>query len=89
MGRLTAMETFVRVVETGSFSSASRYLGIGQSAVSKAAPPELTSEVDRQTSAKSGRSQSDLGCPITDVRYLPGARVYRSLAFLIVSALTG
>lgn len=35
MGRLTAMETFVHVVETGSFSAAAKRLGIGQPAVSK------------------------------------------------------
>ena len=36
MNRLAGMETFVRVVETGSFSAAARQLGIGQPAVSKA-----------------------------------------------------
>jgi len=36
MDRLAAMETFVRVVETGSFSIAARGLGLGQPAVSKA-----------------------------------------------------
>ena len=35
MDRLTAMETFVRVVETGSFSAAARTLNVGQPAVSK------------------------------------------------------
>lgn len=35
MDRLAAMETFVRVVETGSFSAAARVLNIGQPAVSK------------------------------------------------------
>jgi DNA-binding transcriptional LysR family regulator len=35
MNRLAAMETFVRVVETGSFSAAARQLRIGQPAVSK------------------------------------------------------
>lgn len=35
MDRLTAMETFASVVETGSFSAAARKLGIGQPAVSK------------------------------------------------------
>src|SRR6201995_526098 len=34
--RLSAMEAFVRVVETGSFSGAARQLRIGQPAVSKA-----------------------------------------------------
>jgi DNA-binding transcriptional LysR family regulator len=33
--RLASMETFVRVVETGSFSSAARHLHVGQPAVSK------------------------------------------------------
>jgi len=33
--RLNAMETFVRVVETGSFSAAARTLNLGQPAVSK------------------------------------------------------
>ncbi len=36
MDRLSAMETFVRVVDTGSFSEAARQLRIGQPAVSKA-----------------------------------------------------
>src|SRR5258706_259915 len=36
MDRLTAMEVFVRVVETGSFSGAARQLRVGQPAVSKA-----------------------------------------------------
>ncbi len=36
MDRLASMETFVRVVEAGSFSAASRSLGVGQPAVSKA-----------------------------------------------------
>lgn len=35
MDRLAAMETFVCVVETGSFSAAARLLNIGQPAVSK------------------------------------------------------
>jgi DNA-binding transcriptional LysR family regulator len=35
MDRLAAMETFVRVVETGSFSAAARSLNVGQQAVSK------------------------------------------------------
>ncbi|UGY13275.1 LysR family transcriptional regulator [Bradyrhizobium septentrionale] len=35
MDRLAAMETFVRVIETGSFSGAARQLRIGQPAVSK------------------------------------------------------
>ncbi|WP_029606405.1 LysR family transcriptional regulator [Kozakia baliensis] len=35
MDRYQAMATFIRVVETGSFSSAARQLGVGQPAVSK------------------------------------------------------
>ncbi len=35
MDRLLAMATFVRVVDTGSFSAAARHLGVGQPAVSK------------------------------------------------------
>lgn len=35
MDRLQAMATYVRVVETGSFSAAARQLGVGQPAVSK------------------------------------------------------
>src|SRR5258707_8670899 len=35
MDRLTSMETFIRVVETGSFSGAARQLRVGQPAVSK------------------------------------------------------
>jgi DNA-binding transcriptional LysR family regulator len=36
MDRLAAMETFVRVIEAGSFSGAAKQLHIGQPAVSKA-----------------------------------------------------
>lgn len=36
MDRFQAMETFVRVVEAGSFSAAARGMGVGQPAVSKA-----------------------------------------------------
>ena len=36
MNRLSTMEVFVRVIETGSFSGAARVLRIGQPAVSKA-----------------------------------------------------
>lgn len=35
MDRLAVMETFIRVVETGSFSAAARHLNVGQPAVSK------------------------------------------------------
>src|SRR5207245_4678836 len=35
MDRLVAMETFVRVIEAGSFSSAAKQLRVGQPAVSK------------------------------------------------------
>jgi DNA-binding transcriptional LysR family regulator len=35
MDRLQAMAAFVRVVETGSFSGAARYIGVGQPAISK------------------------------------------------------
>jgi DNA-binding transcriptional LysR family regulator len=35
MDRLTAMQTFVRVVETGSFSAAAQRMNVGQPAVSK------------------------------------------------------
>ncbi len=35
MDRLAAMETFVRVVDTGSFSGAARHLRLGQPAISK------------------------------------------------------
>jgi DNA-binding transcriptional LysR family regulator len=35
MDRLTLMEIFVRVLESGSFSAAARHLNVGQSAVSK------------------------------------------------------
>jgi DNA-binding transcriptional LysR family regulator len=35
MDRLTAMETFVRVIEAGSFSVAAKQLRVGQPTVSK------------------------------------------------------
>ncbi|MNS82883.1 HTH-type transcriptional regulator DmlR [compost metagenome] len=36
MDRLTAIETFIKVIETGSFSTAARSMGVGQPTVSKA-----------------------------------------------------
>ncbi len=36
MDRLAALEIFVRVVDSGSFSAVARHQGIGQPAVSKA-----------------------------------------------------
>lgn len=36
VNRLAAMEAFVRVIDTGSFSSAARQLHVGQPAISKA-----------------------------------------------------
>jgi DNA-binding transcriptional LysR family regulator len=36
MDRHLAMETFVRVIDTGSFSNAARQMQVGQPAVSKA-----------------------------------------------------
>jgi hypothetical protein len=39
MDRLAALEMFVRVVDTGSFSAVARSQEIGQPAVSKAGPP--------------------------------------------------
>src|ERR1700761_1714539 len=36
MNRLAAMEAFVRVIDTGSFSAAARQLRVGQPAISKA-----------------------------------------------------
>ena len=53
MDRLDAMRVFVRVVERGSFSAASRELGIGQPAVSKqisALEEELGAHLIRRTS---------------------------------------
>jgi DNA-binding transcriptional LysR family regulator len=35
MNRLAVMETFIRVVETGSFSTAAKHLNVGQPAISK------------------------------------------------------
>ena len=35
MDRLAAMQTFVKVIETGSFSAAARQLRLGQPAISK------------------------------------------------------
>lgn len=35
MDRLAAMETFVRIIEAGSFSGAAKQLHVGQPAVSK------------------------------------------------------
>src|ERR1700722_3019878 len=35
MDRMAVMETYIRVLESGSFSTAARHLNVGQSAVSK------------------------------------------------------
>ena len=46
MDRMTAMEAFVLVVDTGSFSAAARRLNVGQPAVSK-----LVAQLDRHSLA--------------------------------------
>jgi hypothetical protein len=43
VNRLAAMEAFIRVVDTGSFSGAARLLRVGQPAVSKAIARPLMS----------------------------------------------
>ena len=61
MDRLAAMETFVRVVETGSFSLAARGLGLGQPAVSKAVAQleerlgYVHKGIERRFTAKNGK----------------------------------
>jgi DNA-binding transcriptional LysR family regulator len=47
MDRLAAMETFVSVVESGSFSAAARHLKVGQPAVSK-----LVSQLEERLGVK-------------------------------------
>jgi DNA-binding transcriptional LysR family regulator len=65
MDRHLAMETFVRVVDTGSFSDAARQMQVGQPAVSKAiAQLEdwlgvrlLLRSIDAQLDAYRGRAE--------------------------------
>lgn len=57
MDRLAAMETFVRVVDTGSFSAAARQLRIGQPAVSKAVA-QLEQRLGSQLLLRSSRGLS-------------------------------
>jgi DNA-binding transcriptional LysR family regulator len=54
MDRLASMETFVRVVETGSFSGAARQLRVGQPAVSKTVA-QLESYLDVKLLTRSTR----------------------------------
>lgn len=62
MDRLAAMETFVRVVETGSFSAAARALNVGQPAVSKTiAQMEVRLGVRLLTRSTRGLSPTEAG----------------------------
>lgn len=70
MDRLAAMETFVRVVETGSFSGAARQLRVGQPAVSKSvAQLEGYLDVKLLTRSTRGLTPTEAG-----LRYLERAR---------------
>jgi DNA-binding transcriptional LysR family regulator len=70
MDRLAAMETFVRVVETGSFSAAARQLRMGQPAVSKSvAGLEQYLGVKLLTRSTRGLTPTEAG-----LRYLERAR---------------
>jgi hypothetical protein len=57
MDRLAAMETFVRVVQTGSFSAAARALNVGQPAVSKIIA-QLKARLDERLLMRSTRGLS-------------------------------
>lgn len=71
MDRYQAMTTFVRVVETGSFSGAARQLGVGQPAVSKTiAQLEQRLQVSLLT-----RSTHGLSPTVAGLRFYEGARV--------------
>ena len=62
MDRYQAMATFVRVVETGSFSGAARQLGVGQPAVSKTiAQLENRLQVSLLTRSTHGLSPTEAG----------------------------
>ncbi len=62
MDRFQAMATFVRVVETGSFSAAARQLNVGQPAVSKAiAALEDRLQVSLLTRSTHGLTPSEAG----------------------------
>jgi DNA-binding transcriptional LysR family regulator len=62
MDRLAAMQTVVRVIDTGSFSAAARQLGVGQPAVSKTvAQIETTLGVKLLTRTTRGLSPTESG----------------------------
>jgi len=62
MDRLAAMQTLVRVIDTGSFSAAARQLGVGQPAVSKTvAQLETTLGVKLLTRTTRGLSPTESG----------------------------
>ena len=69
MDRLASMETFVRVVETGSFSGAARQLRVGQPAVSKSIA-QLEEYLGVKLLTRSTRGQRRPGSAISSV---PGA----------------
>ncbi|WP_150689030.1 LysR family transcriptional regulator, partial [Pseudomonas fluorescens] len=67
MDRLSAMETFVHVVETGSFSAAAKRLGIGQPAVSKSiAQLEARLAVRLLLRSTRGRTPTEAGLAFFD-----------------------
>lgn len=71
MDRLTAMKTFLRVAETGSFSAAARDLGVGQPAVSK-----TVAQLEEALGARLViRSTRRLALTEDGLRYLEAARV--------------
>ena len=70
MDRLTAMQTFVRVVEAGSFSAVAREMGATQSAVSK-----QVAALERALGARLlGRTTRSLGLTEEGERYFEQAR---------------
>jgi DNA-binding transcriptional LysR family regulator len=78
MDRLAAMETFLRVVETGSFSGAARQLRVGQPAVSKTiAQLENYLGVKLLTRSTRGLTPTEAGLGYLDRAGAPSTRLAR------------
>ncbi len=70
MDRMTAMETFVTVVDAGSFSAAARRLKLGQPAVSKSIA-QLEEHLGARLLLRSTRGLAPTGCGPAILRARP------------------
>ncbi len=85
MDVLTAMKTFVRVAETGSFSAAARQIGIGQPSVSK-----IVAQLEEHLGSRLViRTTKKLNLTEDGLRYLEAARATLDAAQAAEMAVTG